>query len=58
MTILLSRFRVVPEKKDAGREDGNPYSNMWAVGYDIFEILLVVGERKKNHCMEGCIGSD
>ena len=34
-------------RKDMGREDGNPYGNMWVVGYDIFEIPWVVVKRKK-----------
>ena len=29
-----------------GGGDANPFSNMWVVGYDIFEIPWVVVKRK------------
>ena len=41
-------------KKKCMGVDGNPYSNIWVVGYDTFEIIWVVVESKNLLCGRLC----
>ena len=46
--VITGNFLGLFQKKKTwggGGRDGTPYSNMWVVGYDIFEIPWVVVER-------------